>query len=113
MHEVSLIEDVIALVEQERTRQPFVRVNAIRLLVGALGHVEPDALRFCFDAVAHCTIAAGARLTIDIVPGRGWCTDCRAEVPLDDRFGDCPVCAGAHVRMTGGDELRVADMEVE
>jgi Zn finger protein HypA/HybF involved in hydrogenase expression len=61
MHEVSLIESVIALVEQERTRQAFVRVNTIRLQVGALGCADPGALRFCFDAVANGTIAEGGR----------------------------------------------------
>jgi Zn finger protein HypA/HybF involved in hydrogenase expression len=34
-------------------------------------------------------------------------------VTLDERFGACPVCAGGHVRMTGGDGLRLAEMEVE
>jgi hydrogenase nickel incorporation protein HypA/HybF len=80
MHEVSLIESVIALVEQERTRQAFVRVNTIRLQVGALGCADPGALRFCFDAVANGTIAEGARLEIEIIAGEGWCADCRNAV---------------------------------
>jgi len=113
MHEVSLIEDVIALIEQERARQAFGRVTVIRLEVGALGHVEPDALRFCFDAVTTGTIAQGSRLEIELIPGEGWCADCRNTAPLDDRFGACPVCAGSRVSITGGDALRLAEMEVE
>jgi len=113
MHEVSLIENVIAMVQQEQAKHAFARVNLIRLKVGALGHAEPDALRFCFDAVATGTIAEGSRLEIEIIPGEGWCADCRCAVPLDERFGACPVCAGGRVRMTGGDDLRLAEMEVE
>jgi hydrogenase nickel incorporation protein HypA/HybF len=113
MHEVSLIESVIALVERERAKQVFARVNVIRLQVGALGHAEPEALRFCFDAVASGTIAEGSRLEIELIPGEGWCADCRHAVPLVERFGVCPVCAGAGVRMTSGDVLRLAEMEVE
>lgn len=113
MHEVSLIENVIALVEQERTRHDFARVTTIRLNVGALGCAEPEALRFCFDAVATGTIAQGARLEINVVPGEGWCADCGSTVPLAERFGACPVCAGARVKMTGGDAMRLAEMEVE
>jgi len=113
MHEVSLIENVIALVEQERRKQVFARVNMIRLTVGVLGHAEPDALRFCFDAVAAGTIAEGARLEIETVPGEGWCADCGRTVPIEELFGPCPVCAGVRVRMTGGDALRLAEMEVE
>lgn len=113
MHEVSLIATVITLVEQERAKGAFARVTMIRLTLGALGPAEPEALRFCFDAVAAGTIADGARLEIEVIPGEGWCADCRASVPLEDRFGDCPVCAGVRVRMTGGDDLRLAEMEVE
>jgi len=113
MHEVSLIENVIALVELERVKQDFARVNMIKLRVGALGHAEPEALRFCFDAVATGTIAEGSRLEIEIIPGEGWCADCRSNVPLLERFGACPVCAGGHVSMTGGDDLRLAEMEVQ
>jgi hypothetical protein len=55
MHEVSLFENIGAPVEQQRRKQTFTRVNRIRLKVGALGCLEPDQLRFCFDAVTRCT----------------------------------------------------------
>jgi hydrogenase nickel incorporation protein HypA/HybF len=113
MHEVSLIEDVIALVEQERATQPFDQVRLIRLELGALGCVEPEALCFCFDAVAQGTIAEGARLEIETIPGQGWCPDCRRAAPLAERFAACPLCAGARMRVTAGDGLRLAEMEVE
>jgi hydrogenase nickel incorporation protein HypA/HybF len=113
MHEVSLIESVVALVNDERRKQEFSRVRVIRLQVGALGHAEPDALRFCFDAVAAGTIADGARLEIDTIPGQGWCSDCERTVLLEERFAACPACGNRRVRMTAGDELRLAEMEVE
>lgn len=113
MHEVSLIENVIALVEQERRKQAFVRVNVIRLKLGVLGCAEPEALRFCFDAVAAGTIAEGALLEIEPVSGAGWCADCRRTVPLWERFGACPACDGVRVKMTAGDALRLTEMEVE
>jgi hydrogenase nickel incorporation protein HypA/HybF len=94
MHEVSLIESVVALVEDEQRKQDFSRVRLIRLRVGALGHAEPDALRFCFDAVTRGTIADGARLEIEMVPGEGKCFDCGRVVQT-------------------GDELRLAELEVE
>jgi hydrogenase nickel incorporation protein HypA/HybF len=113
MHEVSLIEDVIALVEQERTRQAFTRVNRIRLEVGLLGDAEPEALRFCFNAVAVGTIAEGSRLEIKTVAGEGWCERCRRTAPMDERFAACPECVGVQLRLTAGDAFRLAEMEVE
>jgi len=113
VHEISLVESVVALIEDERRKQAFSRVRAIRLKVGTLGHAEPEALRFCFDAVTSGTIADGARLEIETVPGAGWCSRCHRTVPLEERFSPCPLCGNVHVRMTAGDELRVAEMEVE
>jgi hydrogenase nickel incorporation protein HypA/HybF len=107
------MESVVALVEDERRRHRFSRVQMIRLAVGTLSHAEPDALRFCFDAVTRGTIADGARLEIVMLSGEGRCSNCRQLVPMADRFAPCPVCGGAEVRMTAGGELRVEDLEVE
>ena len=113
MHEVSLIESVVALVEDERRKRNFSRVRTIRLAVGVLGHAEPEALRFCFDAVTLGTIVEGARLEIEQVPGRGWCCSCHHSVSLSERFSACPVCGGTQVKMTDGGELRLSELEVE
>src|SRR3546814_19388902 len=54
------------------------RVLRIGVDIGALGHVEPQALAFCFESAARGTAAAGARLEIRVVPGRAYCLDCGA-----------------------------------
>jgi hydrogenase nickel incorporation protein HypA/HybF len=113
MHEMSLVESVLAVVEDERRKQPFSRVRMIRLAIGALGHAEPEALRFCFEAATNGTIAEGARLEIETIAGEGWCPRCRQAVPLPEQFAACPSCGEHQVRMTAGVELRVAEMEVE
>jgi len=107
------MEGVLAQIEVERRAQVFSRVRTVRLSVGALGHAEPEALRFCFDAVVSGTIADGATLEIDIVAGQGWCHGCERQVPLPDRYAGCPICGSASVRLTQGDELRLAELEVD
>jgi hydrogenase nickel incorporation protein HypA/HybF len=104
---------MVALVEDERRCQAFSRVRTVRVCVGALGHVEPDALRFCFDAVTAGTIAEGAKLTIEVIPGEGICSGCHRVVRVDDRFAACPVCSHPQVRITAGVDLRLAELEVE
>jgi hydrogenase nickel incorporation protein HypA/HybF len=113
MHELSLVEDVLALVEDERRRQGFSRVRVIRLRVGALACVAPDALRFCFEAMTPSPVTRGARLEIDEVPGLGHCAACRRTVPMADRLEGCPICGHPEVSITGGGDLRLAELEVE
>ena len=112
MHEVSLVENIIAMVEDERRKQAFSQVRTIRLHVGALGCVEPQALQFCFDAVTRGTIADGAVLDIEMIPGRGFCARCERGVPMSERFDACPFCEDTNLRIIAGSELRLAEMEV-
>ncbi|MDC7786998.1 hydrogenase maturation nickel metallochaperone HypA [Rhodoplanes sp. TEM] len=113
MHEMALSASVIALVEDAARRENFSRARVVVLELGELGHVEPEAMLFCFDAVSRGTVAEGARLDIVRVPGAGWCLDCARTVALSERFGACPDCGGRRVQMTAGDELRVRELEVD
>ncbi len=113
MHEMALTESIVEIAVEAAKEQRAATVKRVIVDVGALSQVEPEALQFCFAAVAAGTIAEGAELEIARVPGAGWCIDCGKSVPLDERFGACPECGGYHVQMTGGDELRVREIEVE
>jgi hydrogenase nickel incorporation protein HypA/HybF len=113
MHEMALTESIVEILAEEARKQGFGRVRVVRLEVGAMAHVEPEALRFCFDAVSRGTVAEGATLDIVRLGGEGWCLDCGKTVALDERFGPCPDCGGRHVQMTSGDELRIQELEVD
>ena len=107
------MESIIELVGDEHRKQAFRRVLVIRIKVGTLAAAEPESLCFCFDVIARGTIANGARLEIESVRGTGWCPDCRENVPLAGRYGPCPACGNTRVRITAGDELQLAEIEVE
>ena len=76
MFDMLVAENLVDLIEEEGRRRSFSRVRAIRLRIGALGHVEPAALYSCFDEASEGSIAEGARLDLEMVPGEGWCPDC-------------------------------------
>ena len=113
MHEMSLCEGVVGLVEDEAARQRFTRVKSIVLQIGVLSHVVPEAMLFCFDAVSRGSIADGARLVIEPVAGAGWCFDCQMAVPLTECYGACPQCGHSRLQITAGEELKVLELEVE
>ncbi len=113
MHEMSLTEGAVEILVEEARKQGFARVKTVWLEIGALSGVEPEAMTFCFDVVARGTLAEGATLEIVRTPGQGYCLDCEKTVALAERFGQCPECGNYHVQMTGGDEMRVKELEVE
>ena len=113
MHEMSLAEGVLQLIEDEAGTRGFTRVTRVCLEIGQLSSVEPEALAFCFDAVTQGSIAAGASLEMQEVAGCGWCLPCGRTVPMTQLYDACPRCGGYQVQVTGGTEMRVKELEVE
>ena len=113
MHEMSLAEGILQLLEDAARRENARRVSAVFLEIGQLASVEVESLRFCFDAVVKDSIAEGARLEIVETPGTGWCLDCSQSVPMSDKLSACPRCGSFRVQVTGGTEMRVKELEIE
>ena len=113
MHEMALTEGVLRLIEEQAAVQDFGRVRAVWLEIGELSVVDPEALRFCFEAIRGGTIADGARLEIIRVPGQAFCMGCNTSVHVAQRYDFCPQCGGGSLQVTGGSEMRVKELEVE
>lgn len=113
MHEMALAEGVLQLVEETARLAQAKRIKRVILEIGQLSAVEPESLAFCFDAVAHGSLAEGAALEIIDVPGRGWCASCAESVPLSERYCACPKCGAYQVRPTSGTEMRVKEIAIE
>ncbi len=95
-----------------RQRNGATRVHTVWLEIGALAHVEPDALRFCFDAVTRGSLAEGAVLEIATTPGAAWCMPCGARVEIA-RLGDpCPSCGSHQLQVVAGEEMRVREIGI-
>ncbi|KPV39999.1 hydrogenase nickel incorporation protein HypA [Thiohalorhabdus denitrificans] len=112
MHEMALCEYVLQVLEEESGRQGYVRVERVRLEVGALSCVEKEALRFSFEAVARGSLAEGARLELRDAPGQGWCGMCEETVTLRSLADPCPRCGGFELTLTRGLGLRIKDLDV-
>lgn len=112
MHEMALCESVLRILEEEAARQRFERVKAVWLEIGQLSHVEPEAMRFCFEAVTSGTLADGANLEILRPSGEAWCLDCGKPVTIDSRTDPCPECSGFRLQVTGGEDMKIKELEV-
>jgi hydrogenase nickel incorporation protein HypA/HybF len=112
MHETALARGVVEIACEALSAAPGARVAVVRLALGALSHVEPRALLFCFDAAARGTAVEGAALAIERPEGRAHCLDCDGPVVLQSRTEACPRCGGHRLLVTGGEEMRVTELEL-
>lgn len=113
MHEMSLAEGIRGIVEEATRAHSGRRVDAVVLEIGALAAVEVEALSFCLEVVLRGTVAEGARIEIEAIPGAGWCMQCATTVPLAALYDACPQCGSYQVQATAGTEMRVKALELE
>jgi hydrogenase nickel incorporation protein HypA/HybF len=110
---MALCQGIIEIVEEEARKRSFSKVKAVCLEIGVLSHVAPEAMKFCFEAVAARTIAQGATLEIIETAGTAWCMACSKSVEIEQRYEPCPSCGGHQLQVTGGEEMRVKELEVD
>lgn len=113
MHEMSLCESIVQTLEEQARVQQYEKVQLVRLEIGALAGVEPEALRFGFEVVTQGTLAEGAQLDIVPVAGQAWCLPCAKKVAVSQRFDACPHCGSYQLQITSGEELRIKELEVQ
>lgn len=113
MHEMSIAESVLQIIEESARAEGCARVKTVWLEIGQLACVEKEALRFCFDAVTQDSIAQDARLEIIETAGQGRCLECACNVAVTARYEPCPNCGSLQIQVTGGEEMRVKELEVE
>ncbi len=112
MHEMSLCESLIRLIEDQAEKDRFSRVKTVWLEIGELAAIEVDALTFCFDVASKGTIVEDAKLIIEPVPGLAWCLNCEQQVAIADHLTPCPLCHSYHLEFQQGDEMRIKELEV-
>lgn len=113
MHELSLCQGALELIEQQARLHHAARVTVVWLEMGALSCIEEGALRFCFTSVCRGTRAEGSRLRLSYQPARAWCWSCSASVEVDQHDAGCPRCGGHALRVESGDSLRLRQIEIE
>ncbi len=113
MHELSIMDSALNMALDQAQKAGAARVQVIRLRIGVLSGVVPDALQFAFEALAPGTMAAGAALDIEHVPARFWCAACTREFQSDHYFGECPRCHRPSGDLRAGREMELASMEIE
>jgi hydrogenase nickel incorporation protein HypA/HybF len=113
MHELSIMQSALSMALDQARQAGARQVLVIRLRIGALSGVAPDALQFAFEVLAPGTLAEKAELAIEPVPARFWCADCRREFVSDDLFAECPGCHRPSGELRAGRELEVASLEIE
>jgi hydrogenase nickel incorporation protein HypA/HybF len=113
MHELGIANSILEGVDAEVRRRPGVRPLKVGVRVGELAGLDPDALRFAFEALTIDTPLAGLELDIEYRASRSRCRDCSHEFEVRNFELLCPACGSLSTDRISGDELDFAYLEIE
>lgn len=112
MHELSLMQSIIEIVEREIETHGITRVERITVKVGEMMGVEETSMQLAFEVLAEDTPMAGATLELVYIPGEAYCARCDYRYPVKRYRITCPQCGGGG-QIIAGKELYVDSLEVD
>ncbi|MBI4559122.1 MAG: hydrogenase maturation nickel metallochaperone HypA [Candidatus Hydrogenedentes bacterium] len=113
MHEFSIAEAVLRSaidVAEAHGRHP---VKAVRVQIGRMRQIVPDALAFAYEALSADTMAAGSRLDCVEIPLQVRCRECQCVFEPDEVFWTCPGCSSLEGDVIAGEELILESVVLE
>ena len=113
MHEYSIAQNMIRIVRDKVDNGVLSRVTKVKVKVGELSGVVPDALEFSFKIIAEDSKMKKAQLKIDFIPVKAKCKNCKKEFRLDSPSFVCPDCLSSNLDILSGDELFLESIEIE
>lgn len=112
MHELSLVKSILERtfeISREYGDRP---IRGVRIRIGSMRQVVPEALQFAFEAASGNTPAEGADFAWEVVPVEILCEGCEQTYrPLEDIWR-CPGCGHNGGRLLQGDELILDSVEL-
>ena len=114
MHEVGILTQALEMAEEAAARESARRILRLKLRVGALAGVVPEAMAFAFDVVSKGTLAEGGVFEWEEVAVLCRCrSGCPDFHPEDTAVFACPVCGTPSWEVLEGRELHLIEVEVE
>jgi hydrogenase nickel incorporation protein HypA/HybF len=111
MHEYSIVTSLIATAEARAREHGATAIHRLALRIGELSGVEADLLSSAFELARTGTLCADASLEVERVPVTWACRACGTPISPGAVLR-CPAC-GAPARLVSGDEIVLAQMELE
>ena len=113
MHEMSIAQNLIEIIQEEMTKHNVNTLRSVRLNIGQMSAIVPDALSFCFEVIVAGTELEGTKLIMDIIPLKGYCDACKNEFLIEDYAFACTFCESSNIETLAGQDLSVVEMEVD
>lgn len=112
MHELSIVQSIVDLAEEEMKKHHAHAIDKIELEIGTLAGIEFDALDFAWEVGVRNTALQTAERVVNRIQAKAKCLECGCEYPVMEAFEPCPACGDVFVEYLTGKELKVKSLVV-
>ncbi|MBS4274893.1 hydrogenase maturation nickel metallochaperone HypA [Campylobacter vulpis] len=106
MHELSVVESLITLCEENAREQNAKEISEIYIKIGRLSGVEIPLFERCFETFKeNSTLCQNAKLFIEIAELEILCLSCGEKSILKENVFQCPLCQNVDLKVLDGDEM--------
>ncbi|NRD80473.1 hydrogenase maturation nickel metallochaperone HypA [Bacillus sp. BRMEA1] len=114
MHEISLMGEILQLVQEDAAEKGINKIEKVELMVGEIFNAMPDALRMAFDIFRDQNqhlFHKDAKLVIHIEKAEAECVLCRKLYQPSQKLALCPVCQIPSGKILSGETFQVLSYE--
>ena len=112
MHELSVAQSIIEIIQQHISESEWECVRAVRLKIGVCAGIVPDSLEFSFQAITAESSLRQAKLEIETIPFRIYCNTCKTTTEDNSGFVVCGICGSADTKIISGLEMQINEIEI-
>ena len=115
MHEYSIVQSLLNIIEEHARKQGAKSVSKVVVKIGVLSGVEPHLLQVAFDTFKEGSICEKAELEMMIQPIVARCRSCghTSEFEKDRIFFECQKCGEVDLEILDGEEMLLMSLELE
>lgn len=114
MHEMSLMGDILQLVQEDAAANGIRKIEKVELIVGEIANAMPDALRMAFEIFRDENLhlfTKNAELVIQLEEAKAKCVLCGKEYKPDQKIALCPSCLLPSGKVLTGETFQVLSYE--
>ncbi|MBW4827358.1 MAG: hydrogenase maturation nickel metallochaperone HypA [Clostridiaceae bacterium] len=92
MHEITILVELIKMVETAAIENNIVEIDTIVVQIGEMSSIIPRYMMEYFPKTAEGTLLENSKLKIEMIPANGLCHHCNKVFNIVKNKGKCPYC---------------------
>ncbi len=113
MHELSIAQNIIDIIEQNVPKDELCNVKQIALKIGEFSGVVADSLKFSYEVITSETELQNSELMIEFIPFSLKCNSCGSITTNVYGLRECANCLKTDTEVLSGEELKISEIILE